>query len=489
MKKITKNEFIEKAKLIHGDKYDYSNVDYVNTTTLVSINCPVHGEFEQIPKSHMNGSGCYFCGLKSLKEKQSMGLEQFIDRATKIYGNEYEYDFVYYVNTKTKVKINCKKHGMFYKTPDEFLKGSGCKECSKTNLRDKFSDDKIVFINKSNLVHKNKYDYIESNYINSKSKVKITCPTHGDFEQKPNDHIMGKGCPKCSLIYNKMEDELKEFIKSLNIVFNENVKKIISPYELDIFIPTHNLAIEFNGLYWHSEVYKDKNYHLNKTKMCQDKHIQLIHIFEDEWLFKKDIVKSRLKNILGLTPNKIYGRKCEIKIVNFNVKKEFLIKNHIQGNVNSKINLGLYYDNELVSLMTFGGLRKNLGNKSVNNKYELLRFCNKLNTTVIGGADKLLKYFIKNYEPNEIVSYADKRWSQGDLYEKLNFDFVHESKPNYFYVFSNKRENRFNYRKDILIKEGFDKTKTEHEIMLERKIYRIYDCGSKKYILKIKNPS
>jgi hypothetical protein len=135
--------------------------------------------------------------------------------------------------------------------------------------------------------------------------------------------------------------------------------------------------------------------------------------------------------------------------------------------------------------MTFGCLRKSMGNNSIEDAYELFRFCNKLNTTVIGGADKLLKYFIKTYKPNEIISYADRRWSQGQLYKKLGFEFIHNSKPNYFYINNCKREYRFKYRKDVLVKEGFDKNKTEREIMEERGFNRIYDCGNKKYIFKI----
>jgi hypothetical protein len=137
--------------------------------------------------------------------------------------------------------------------------------------------------------------------------------------------------------------------------------------------------------------------------------------------------------------------------------------------------------------MTFGSLRKNMGRKSIDGHYELLRFCNKLYTSVVGGADKLLKYFIKTYNPKEITSYADRRWSQGDLYEKLGFEFIHNSKTNYFYINKGKREHRFKYRKDILVKEGFDKNKTEREIMKERGFNRIYDCGNKKYVLKILN--
>jgi len=192
-----------------------------------------------------------------------------------------------------------------------------------------------------------------------------------------------------------------------------------------------------------------------------------------------------LMNILGLTSNKIYGRKTQIREVTPKDSKTFLNTNHIQGNVNSKIKLGLYYDDELVSLMTFGLLRKSLGSISKEGSYELLRFCNKLDTTVIGGADKLLKYFINTYTPIEIISYADRRWSQGNLYKKLGFDFVHDSSPNYFYVINNKREYRFKYRKDVLVKEGFDPSKSERQIMKERGFNRIYDCGNKKYTLKI----
>jgi hypothetical protein len=233
-------------------------------------------------------------------------------------------------------------------------------------------------------------------------------------------------------------------------------------------------------LYWHSEVYVDKNYHLNKTKLCEDKNIRLIHIFEDEWLFKQEIVKSRLKNILGLTENKVYARKTIIKEVSTKESNNFLNENHIQGPVNSKINLGLYHNNELVSVMCFNKPRVGIGSKY--DGYELSRFCNKLNTIVIGGADKLLKYFVNIHNPKQIISYADRRWSQGDLYEKLGFEKTKINKANYSYIINKQRKHRFNYRKNVLKKQGFNTTnKTEHQIMLERKIYRIYDCGTITY--------
>jgi len=277
---------------------------------------------------------------------------------------------------------------------------------------------------------------------------------------------------------------LQNFIKeSHDTEILLNNKKIISPYELDIYLPELKIAFEFNGLYWHSEINKESNYHLNKTKLCEKQGIQLIHIWEDDWLYKQEIVKSMILNKLNKTPNKIFGRKTEIKEITDNkLVREFLDNNHIQGFVGSKVKIGLFFNNELVSLMTFGNRRVAMGKKSTNkNEYEMLRFCNKLNTNVIGGASKLFKYFIRNYNPIEITTYADRSISQGDLYNTLVFKFIKKTQPNYHYILDKHRLNRFEFRKDILVKNGFDLNKTEHEIMLERKIYKIYNSGNLKY--------
>lgn len=291
----------------------------------------------------------------------------------------------------------------------------------------------------------------------------------------------------CTLCHPKnnsvsiIEKELHNFINELKLDFEENNRDLIKPLELDIYIPSHKVAIEFNGLYWHSEKYVDDNYHLNKTELCNNMGVKLIHIFEDEWLHKKDIVKSRLKNILGFTENKIYARKCEVREVPTKVKTKFLDKNHIQGSVGSKVNLGLYYNNELVSIMTFSSLRNVLRFKDKKDSYELIRFCNELDTSVIGGASKLLKHFIKHYQPKEIISYADRRWSTGNMYNNLGFIFDHTSKPNWFIFNNNKREHRIKYQKHRLVEMGFNPDKTAHEICLENNLYRIYDCGTIAY--------
>jgi len=296
-------------------------------------------------------------------------------------------------------------------------------------------------------------------------------------------------CTICNPIQKNisgLEISLLNFIKEhYNGIIIENNRYIINPQELDIYLPDLKLAFELNGLYWHNELNKSKNYHNEKTNTCEEKGIQLIHIYEDDWIYKQNIVKSMILNKLNETPNKIYARKTEIKeITDNNLVRLFLNENHIQGFVGSSIKLGLFYNNEMVSLMTFGKLRKPLNYKSSEKDYEMLRFCSKLNTNVIGGASKLFKYFLNNYEFNSIVSYADRSYSSANLYKNLGFNLNYMSQPDYYYVIDGLRKHRFGFRKDILIKQGFDPNKSEHNIMLERNIFRIYDSGNIKYTLK-----
>jgi hypothetical protein len=297
-------------------------------------------------------------------------------------------------------------------------------------------------------------------------------------------------CLHCNPILSgksNMELELLEYVKSIyekTILVN---KKSVISNELDIYLPDLKLAFEFNGLYWHSEEYKDKFYHLKKTNECLDRGIRLIHIWEDDWIFRKEIVKSIIRNKLGIS-NKIGARECFVRELNDNkIVNTFLDKNHIQGSVTSKIKLALFYRDEIVSIMTFGSLRKSLGSKSKNGDWELLRFCNVLDYSIIGGASKLLNYFLNNFKPNNIISYSDNSRGVGDLYKNLNFKLVSETAPNYYWIVDGVRMNRFKYRKDKLVGMGYDSSKTEVEIMHSLGYKRIFNCGSKKWIRNFNN--
>ena len=214
-KKMTQQEFIERAKEVHGNKYDYSKVEYKNSTIKVCIICPKHGEFWQVPYSHLNGNGCRKCKYDEYKEKRSKTLEEFINNARQIHGDKYDYSKVEYKNNRTKICIICPEHGEFWQTPHNHLKGQGCMKCKlkEQGKRLKYTTEK--FIEKAYKVHGNKYDYSKVNYIDSHTKVCIICPEHGEFWQKPDNHLNGWGCKKCGLKISGEKQTLttKEFIE------------------------------------------------------------------------------------------------------------------------------------------------------------------------------------------------------------------------------------------------------------------------------------
>lgn len=280
-----------------------------------------------------------------------------------------------------------------------------------------------------------------------------------------------------SINENKIKDFLLQTFSNEEIIFNEKIDGL----EIDILFPNRNIAIEYNGLYWHSDrILKDpKTYHITKKKICKNKGIKLIQIFEDEWIEKEHIVKNRILHILKLSTNeKIYARKCVIKEISYKDKKEFLKNYHIQGNDSSSINLGAFYNNELVSVMTFskGSIAK--GSKYKEGNWELSRFCLKDNILGPGIASKLLSHFKKIYSWKYIYSYADQRWSDGELYYKIGFNLEYETKPNYWYTKDGlKRIHRFNLRKQS------QEPKDIPEWILRDKqgYYRVWDCGNLKF--------
>lgn len=274
------------------------------------------------------------------------------------------------------------------------------------------------------------------------------------------------------------ELEIKNWLKDNGY----NVKKYKdSKYEIDIYLSDYKLGIEYNGEYWHSTNFKNKNYHIDKTNYFKEKGIKIIHIWDNEWQNKKEIIKSIILSKLNNYQNCIYARKCIIKLVDKLEKDNFLEQNHLQGKDISKYAIGLYYENKLVSIMTFG--KRHISKIS---QFELIRFCNKLNTKVIGGASKLFKYFVANFDINYIKTYADIRfYNNNGFYEKLGFRMINISKPNYNYFKLSKNSglrlySRISCQKHKLNKllENFDPDKTEEQNMFDNGFCKIYDCGN-----------
>ena len=298
-------------------------------------------------------------------------------------------------------------------------------------------------------------------------------------------------CTNILPIYGAANTSIESFIRNLlseyNIDFECNVRNVISPKELDIYIPSKNMAIECNGVYWHSKC--DKEYHINKYLQCKNKNIQLISIWEDWIKNKPEIVKSIILSKLGIYKERIGARKCIVKEISSKESTSFLIQNHIQGRTNANIKLGLYYNNELVGVMTFAKRSKLSGSKQIiENEWELSRFCTKIGTQIIGAAGKLLNYFIKHYNPKLISSFASNDISDGNLYKKLGFESNNHITQSYWYVEKDKyiRYHRTSFSKPRLKQLGYNVDgKTEEEIMMDLPFYKIYDSGHVKYILKI----
>jgi len=280
-------------------------------------------------------------------------------------------------------------------------------------------------------------------------------------------------------IYNsRYEVEIHEWLSSIHsgkiLVNKYNIIKDNTKKQLDFYIPDKKLAIEFNGNYYHSvNTGKDPNYHLNKTQLCQEKGIRLIHIFEYEWLMKKDIIKSIISSALGIYENRLYARECEVREVNSKEARIFLDENHLQGFVASSYRLGLYYNDELVQLLCFGK------NRFKKNEVELLRMCTKKNTQVIGGFSKLLKH--QPYA--SFVSYVDLSKFDANGYLENNFKLINQSAPNYKYINGEQILNRISAQKHKLPKllgDNFDESKTESQNMIDAGYWQIFDCGNLK---------
>lgn len=460
-----------------------------------------HGDFEISIGHAISGEGCPKCRYIKSAASLRRSLDEVINEAKKVHGNKYDYSLITeYKNDRINYPMVCHKidtvtgeeHGVFYRNFNNLIHGKqGCPKCGiikcSESRKMKFDD----YIDMAKNVHNGKYSYINENWTGESGKITYICPIHGKQTQDASNHLyLGHGCPKCGARESASEREVANFIIDLlpteKVLTRQKGLLLNAKEELDVYVPSKNFAVEYDGLFWHSEKYRANDYHLNKTKSCNNRGIRLFHIFEDEWIYKQDIIKSMLRNILGKTEISLMARKCVIKEVDSKTSKVFLNENHLQGYCNSKIRIGLFHEDELVSLMTFGKSRHFIGNSEY--EWELLRFANKINTSVAGGASRLLNYFIKTYLPKSIVSYADRRWSTGSLYEKLGFTKYNESKPNYYYIINRKRVYRFNLRKQVLIsKYNCPPEVTEKEFCRKNGWLRIYDCGCQCYKLTFNN--
>lgn len=368
--------------------------------------------------------------------------------------------------------------------------------CQSADVKNKIRNSRNLYIQKKYPIIKEVY------YRDGMQMYKCFC-----------QHTDCKGCDErvfdisCELFHRRLQDHtelcttllppqqsmqsntsieifIKRVLDKYNIEYIQNDRKVLDGQELDFYIPNLNLGIECNGCLWHSSLYKGKQYHMDKFIKCKDRGVQLIQVWEDWIINHPEIVESILVNKIHQCNHKVYGRQCDIKIITAKEARVFMDSNHIQGFTVASVHIGLIYNSKLISVMSFGRRKPGQGSRD-DTSWELVRFCSKLNYSVVGGASKLLKYFIDKYKPSRIISFSANDISNGNLYKRLGFVGGGVSMSYWYISYTAHRYHRYHFNKNQLKKMGFDISQTETQIMSKLPYYKIYDSGTTKWTLEI----
>lgn len=479
----TTDEFIRAMIEVFGvGTFTYEKTKYVNMTTNVTVTCPKHGDITKTPDAFLNShKGCLKCGREAAAIKNTSSLDEFIEKSKAKFGEKYDFSISKYVKAIVPMDIICPIHGKFTITPHEHLTSkTGCPECGREqqNENAKLTPEQIIKFGRERFG--NKYTYLTDTYKSYQEPMEIICPKHGKFLQSLDSHLHGKGCKKCSNRESTGEKKIFELLCQLlgdDKVCRNYIGLFDDKREVDVYVPSLKLAIEFDGLRWHAD--KNKNYHLSKTNDALAKGVNLIHIFEDEWIQHEKLILEKITSFVHKsTALRIGARKCQIREINKDIAEKFLNEYHIQNYACSSIRIGAYYDQQLVGVMTFKK-EKNDGD------FELNRFATNYHYILPGLASKLFTYFTKNYNFKNIKSFLDRRWSHNtnnNVYTTLGFKLTSVLKPDYRYVIGNTRVHKFNCRKHILHKKyGLPLSMTEKEMVEVLGYKKIWDCGLIKY--------
>jgi len=497
---LTQTIFLERLNEIHGGSVQLcKGSTYHNYNTEVEVNCTTCGHVWEVTPINLIGgeSGCPRCAGNT-----RLTLDRIIEaaRRTQKTPDQFDYSLVDTSNLSRhgKITLVCKHHPdtPFLQETGDHMRGVGCSVCSGKlrkdipslvkGIEEKFGVGVITCISDT--------------YTNNHAYYDFVCTANGHAFKSTANNILRRdrtnACPVCQ--GSNQQAELVEFIKRLGVEITVNDRTLISPLELDIVIPNLRIAIEYNGVYFHSDAFNNgfadttahkdpKARHLHKTLLCAEKEYRLIHIFEDEWVHKKDLVKNKLTHILNANFRKVYARLTTVGVVDFNNSTEFFNKNHLQGVAKgASVTYGLYSNGELVACMSFCKPRFNKSND-----VEILRYATTM--SVVGGFSKLLKHFIRaNPTVTSVVSYSDKRWSVGGVYKKAGFTLSGSSSPGYFYVDNtSNRYNRMLFMKSKLSGKlkKFDPSLSEADNCRNNGLYRIWDCGMDVWELKLNTPS
>lgn len=505
-------EILRRCREKHGTFYGYDETAKADkgAYTVLDITCPEHGVYQQTAIQHYKGARCRQCAAAARSKKKSITgdelYEKFVDGGANVHDSRYLYrrkDFMG-KTARDKVTITCPDHGPFEQTYNSHIMyGQGCRRCSieriftdkrKAERRERLwgtvPERRKQFLAEAKKHHGDtyKYPYLRAEFVQGHSLITVVCPECGPFRQPAYIHARGHGCRNCwrSTVERSIERYVRKLLPETEKVLHSD-RKAIRPYELDVYIPSRKLAIEYGAVVWHEEGRKGLSYHATKQKMCQKAGITLLTIFDIDWsdASKRKIIRNRIKSALGLVKKSVYGRNCTAVSILSAQAKEFLSANHLQGYRAAKVHIGLFDNktNALVSVASFGKPRF-----SKAHEWELIRFASSAGLSVVGGLSKAVAYFERTAKPQSIVSYADLRWGTGKSYERAGFSFSHRTSPARWYAHRSGADGRMlhrmhvqRHRLPVLLGNGFNPAKSAEANLRENGYLSIGDCGNNVY--------
>jgi serine protease inhibitor ecotin len=458
---------------------------------IVSI-CQEHGEFSQpVSRRLKEGRGCPKCSVVARGLARRIPFTELVERSKIIHGDSYDYVEALHDGVSW-LHLVCKTHGDFIQRSHEHLGGHGCIKCKEDKVAERSKKSDEEWFRYCGEVHEHAYEYKE--IIREKfkrSKIRVVCKTHGEFVQDAGNHSNGSGCPSCVGRISRQNREMSGFLSSLGI---ENVLEATLPgtrLKLDILVPPKNIAIEMNGIYWHSEDNKDKDrtYHANKQSLAKASGIRLIHIFDDEWDNKRSTVERTIRNILGLSnEEKVSARSCTIEVVPPAIARPFLERNHIQGFAGATAYFGLFSRGVLVAVAGFAMRERGRGGKKSTEQAELVRYCT--SASVRGGLSKLINHAKGVLGFSVLTTFSDMRIFEGKSYKAAGFVEENKLPPDYFYSKWGKRIHKSLLQKSrvrIMADKGlalYDPDFTEAELSLINDYSKVWDCGKIRWVRK-----
>ncbi len=509
---LTLSEVIAKFPAKVLSRYDFSRAQYHGALQrMTGVLCPEHGAFTQYPAQfRKGGAGCPACGDVTRRAKRRSSLADVVAAAQTRRDGSYTYERAVYVNNATKFTVTCPHHGDFEITPNNHLAGKGCPACgaSKRGHRKDVSasarrtaDAKLAehaarFEADARAVHGDRYDYSRVQYTGRRQPVEIVCPVHGSFVQAAEKHLSrAQGCPDCSHHRSKGEAELLAFVSIFAAVQPRN-REVIAPKELDIWVPSAGLAIEYCGEYWHAarsatEESFAKRRHAEKLRMCEGVGLRLLTIYESEWLERKSVMKRLVRNALGKGRGRVSARQCDVDVVGGAEAAAFFEKYHPQGGGGWGENYGLRYRGKLVACMRFAFGANDRG-AGAERMWTLTRYATRI--SVVGGASRLFAAFVAENQPEIVKSFSDNRYFTGVMYERIGFVLEEETGPDY-QVYHPKtgllpktawqRKNIPARIRDLGSKETFDPARdarSERDMTYLVGAMRLFDCGKKRWV-------